>query len=326
MGLRSLPITFPSVMGVFAPVFSRPGWQPVQGLMRGAILAPGQRTVTAMRQRMGRRAAPAWQTYHRDLHRAVGSPRKARRRLRRRLGAVFLPRGVVILGLEDTIERRRGAPIAAQGISRAPVRSSHAPVVNVRGLRWLACLGLTPLAGADRVWARPGLTGLGPAERCAAQRGRRHQTVTARAWQRIRRGGRGRPGRAGALVADSRCAALELRDKVATWPRARVRTRRRLDAALSAPPPPRQPRPPDRPRLTGKCRPTLAATWAEERTPGTMVLVDPWDGDGPREVEVATAGGKMSSNKRHVKSLKPSNRPAILPSYVSRGQYSKKLS
>ena len=210
MGLRSLPITFPSVMGVFAPVFSRPGWQPVQGLMRGAILAPGQRTVTAMRQRMGRRAAPAWQTYHRGLHRAVGSPRKARRRLRRRLGAVFLPRGVVILGLEDTIERRRGAPIAAQGISRAPVRSSHAPVVNVRGLRWLACLGLTPLAGADRVWARPGLTGLGPSERCAGGRDARapwSPTAVVRPWScgtRSRRGPVPGCARVGVLTRRSR--------------------------------------------------------------------------------------------------------------------------
>ena len=34
------------------------------------------------------------------------------------------------------------------------------------------------------------------------------------------------------------------------------------------------------------------------------------------------AGGKTSSNKRHSKSLTPSKRPAILPSYVNIGQYS----
>src|SRR5262245_16925259 len=37
------------------------------------------------------------------------------------------------------------------------------------------------------------------------------------------------------------------------------------------------------------------------------------------------AGGKTSSNKRHSKSLTPSNRPAILPSYVQIEQYSTKI-
>ena len=33
------------------------------------------------------------------------------------------------------------------------------------GLRWLAGMLLVPRAWADRVWARPFLTGLGPSER-----------------------------------------------------------------------------------------------------------------------------------------------------------------
>src|ERR687886_2890030 len=36
------------------------------------------------------------------------------------------------------------------------------------------------------------------------------------------------------------------------------------------------------------------------------------------------AGGKTSSNKRHSKSLSPSKRPTILPSYIEIGQYSTK--
>ena len=45
--MLSLPIAFTSAIGVFAPVFSRPVWQHVKVLMTGAVLAPGQRTVTA---------------------------------------------------------------------------------------------------------------------------------------------------------------------------------------------------------------------------------------------------------------------------------------
>src|SRR5215831_8819409 len=46
---------------------------------------------------------------------------------------------------------------------------------------------------------------------------------------------------------------------------------------------------------------------------------------GIPRLRVGGAGGKTSSNKRHSKSLTPSNRPAILPSYVQIEQYSTKI-
>ena len=286
--MLSLPITFTSVIGVFAPVFSRPVWQHVKVLMTGADLAPGKRTVTAILQIMGRSAAPDFQTYHRVLNRAVWSPLKASRLLLRLLVAVFIPRGVVVLGLDDTIERRRGEQITAKGIYRDPVRSSHSHFVKVSGLRWLACMVLTPLSWADRVWALPFLTVLCPSERFYEQRGRGHQTLTERAWQMIRLVVRWLPGRAVAWATDSSLAALELLDKVATLPRASVITRLRLVAALYDPPPPRKPSTKGRPRLKGKRRPTLEAVLADERTQWTTLIVDQWYGEGPREVEVAT--------------------------------------
>ena len=142
----ALPITFSSIIGVFAPVFSRPVWQHVQVLLTGAVLAPGKRTVTAILQIMGRCAASDFQTYHRVLNRAVWSPLTASRLLLRFLVVVFIPSGVVVFGLDDTLERRRGEQITAKGIYRDPVRSSHAHFVKVSGLRWLACMVLVPLS------------------------------------------------------------------------------------------------------------------------------------------------------------------------------------
>jgi hypothetical protein len=286
--MLSLPITFISVIGVFAPVFSRPVWQHVKVLLTGAVLAPGKRTVTAILQIMGRSAAPDFQTYHRVLNRAVWSPLTASRLLLRLLVAVCIPHGVVVCGLDDTIERRRGEQIKAKGIYRDPVRSSHTHVVKASGLRWLACMVLAPLSWAARVWALPFLTVLCPSERFYAQRGRLHQTLTERAWQMIRLVVRWVPGREVAFVADSSFAALELLDKVKALPRASVITRLRLDAALYDPPPPRPPGTQGRPRLKGKRRPTLEAVLADERTPWTTLLVEQWYGEGPREVEVAT--------------------------------------
>src|SRR5262252_2460573 len=132
---------------------------------------------------MGRSAASDLQPSPRVLHRAVWSLLTARRRLLRRLGAVCILRGVVVVGLDDPIARRRGEQITAQGLSRDPVRSSQAYFVKVRGLRWLTCMGLLPLSWANRVWALPFLTVLCPSERFYAQRGRRHHTLTERAWQ-----------------------------------------------------------------------------------------------------------------------------------------------
>jgi hypothetical protein len=56
--MLSLPIAFSSVIGGFVPVFSRPVWPYVKVLMTGAVLAPGQRTVTAILRIMGRSAEP----------------------------------------------------------------------------------------------------------------------------------------------------------------------------------------------------------------------------------------------------------------------------
>jgi len=286
--MLSLPIAFTSAIGVFAPVFSRPVWQHMKFLMAGAVLAPGKRTVTAILGIMGRSAASDFQTYHRVLNRAVWSPLTASRLLLRFLVAVFIPSRVVVFGLDDTLERRRGEQIKAKGIYRDPVRSSHAHCVKVSGLRWLACMVLVPLSWADRVWALPFLTVLCPSERFYAQRGRRHQPLTERAWQMIRLLARWLPGREIVCVADSSFAVLELLDKVKTLPRASVITRLRLDAALYDPPPQRAPGTQGRPRLKGKRRPTLEAVLADEKTQWSKLTIDDWYGEGPREVEVAT--------------------------------------
>jgi hypothetical protein len=257
--MLTLPPEFLSVIGVFAPVFSKPVWPHVKVLVTGAVLAPGKRTVTAVLAIMGRHVESHVQTYHRVLNRGVWSPLTASRRLLKLLVAVFVPGDVVVCGLDDTIERRRGHRIQAKGIYRDPVRSSHAHFVKVSSLRWLSCLLLSPIPWAQRVWALPFMTVLCPSERFYERRGRRAQTVVERAWQIIQLVVRWLPGREVVLVADSNDAALELRDHVKKLSRASGITRRRRDAALDDPPPRREPRQQGRPRLQGKRRATLEA-------------------------------------------------------------------
>src|SRR6266566_3459647 len=171
---------------------------------------------------MGLSQERQFQKYHRVLNRAQWSSLAVARVLLGLIVCTFVPAGAVVIGIDDTLERRRGEKIKAKGIYRDPVRSSHAHVVKASGLRWLACMVLTPLAWADRVWALPFLTALGPSERFYAQRGRRHQPLTARAWQMMRLVVRWLPGREIVCVADSSFAALELLGQVKTLPRGSV--------------------------------------------------------------------------------------------------------
>ena len=89
----------------------------------------------------------------------------------------FAASGPVVIGLDDTIERRWGAKIKARGIYRDPVRSSHGHFVKASGLRWLSAMLLVPVPWAARVWALPFLTVLMASERAAAVRGVRHKTL-----------------------------------------------------------------------------------------------------------------------------------------------------
>ena len=79
-----------------------------------------------------------------------------------------LPAGEVVIGIDDTIERRWGAKIKARGIYRDPVRSSHGHFVKASGLRWLSLMVMVPIPWVGRRWALPFLTVLHPRSAGAA--------------------------------------------------------------------------------------------------------------------------------------------------------------
>jgi hypothetical protein len=69
----TLPSALLNVIVSFAPVFSQRVWKHVQVLLIGAILAPGQRTVTAALRVMGLQEEHHCHHDHRVLNRAVWS-------------------------------------------------------------------------------------------------------------------------------------------------------------------------------------------------------------------------------------------------------------
>ena len=281
-----MPCEFIALIVAFAPLFSKPVFQHAQVLLMGAILSPGKRTVTAALRVMGLSQDEQFQNYQRVLNRARWSGLAAGQILLGLLVSAFAPTGTIVLGLDDTIERRRGEKIVAKGVYRDPVRSSHSHFVKASGLRWLCLMLLVEIPWAARVWALPFMTALCPSERYCKERGRAHRTLTDRARQMLLLAARWLPNREIVVTADSSFAALELleavRDSVT------VVTRLRLDAALYEPAPARCAGQMGRPRKKGKRLPTLEQVAADRQTTWQEVTVRDWYGAPQRVVEVVT--------------------------------------
>ncbi|HVI76586.1 MAG TPA: transposase [Candidatus Acidoferrum sp.] len=268
-------------------MFSARVWRQAQLLFVGAILAPGQRTVTSCLRIMGLSQERRFVNYHRVLSRARWRGREASRLLLGLLVKRFVPTGPIVLGIDDTIERRRGKRIQAKGIYRDPVRSSHSHFVKASGLRWVSLMLLAPVPWAARTWALPFLTCLAPSERYAQKQRKQHKPVLDWARQMIFQAQRWLPHRTLVVVGDSAFSAL-------AWLHALVRrritvvTRLRLDAALYAPAPFRSPGTNGRPRKKGKRLATLRHLLDHKTTSWQRLLVPGWYGEGDRVIEVCT--------------------------------------
>jgi hypothetical protein len=116
--------------------------------------------------------------YHRILNCAILSSREASRILLGLLVEAFAPEGPLVLGLDETLERRRGKNIVAKGIYRDPVRSSHTHFVKTSALRWVCVTLFVRIPWASQVWALPFLSALAHSERYAREQGKRHKKLT----------------------------------------------------------------------------------------------------------------------------------------------------
>ena len=279
----------PCLLFPFATLFTTPTWRKAQLLLVGAILTPGQRTVAAALRVMGLSDDRNYARYHAVLNRAVWSSRGVAHVLLVLL-LQHLDRGdgPLIFGIDETLERRRGAKIKARAIYRDPVRSSRHQLVKASGLRWISLMWLGHVPWAGRHWALPVLTVLAPSSRYHQQQGRRHKKVTDWARQMVMQLRRWLPQRKLVLVGDNGYAVLDLlhccqslREPVT------LIARLRLDAALYAPAPPRQPGQNGRPPLKGERRPSLKTLLERADVAWTVAAVSWYDGT-TRTVELTS--------------------------------------
>jgi len=283
-----LPTKIIQVLRSFEGVFSQRVWEWAKVLLIGAVLAPGERTVASILRVMGRSNDKQFQNYHRVLNRARWSSRAVSRILLVLLVDLFVPATApIVVGIDETIERRRGGKIAARGIYRDPVRSSQEFFVKTSGLRWICLMLLTPIPWASRVWALPFLTVLAPSARYHEQQGKKHKTITDWARQLIRQLHRWLPERALVIVADGSYAVVEFLAHMVCLPHVTLVTRMRLDAALYDPAPIRAAGKKGRPAVKGKRQPTLAKRLSDAATVWQTSTVS-WYGGVTRSVEMAT--------------------------------------
>jgi hypothetical protein len=286
--MPTLQAEYIMMMGSFASLFSKRIWEHAKILFKGAMLCPAERTVTAVLRVMGMSWEKHFQNYHRVLNRAVWSSLEASRILLGLLIHAFARSGPVILGLDDTIERRRGAKIKAKGIYRDPVRSSHSHFVKASGLRWLSLMLLAPIPWAKRVWALPFLTVLAPSERYYQGKARKHKKLTQWAQQMVMQVRYWLPKRFLVIVADSSFAVIDLLWRVSQLknPVCMI-TRFRMDAALYEPAKP-TPGAMGRPRKKGSRLPTLETVSEDQQTHWKRLTVQQWYGEKQRMIEITS--------------------------------------
>ena len=286
--MPTLQAEYITMLGAFTRLFSKRIWEHAKILLIGAFLCPAERTVAAVLRVMGLSGEKHFQNYHRVFNRAVWSSREASRILLGLLIQAFARSGPVILGLDDTIERRRGAKIKAKGIYRDPVRSSHNHFVKASGLRWLSLMLLAPIPWAQRVWALPFLTVLAPSERYYKGKTRGHKKLTQWAQQMVMQARRWLPKRFLVIVADSSFAVIDL-----LWQLRQLHnpvcmiTRLRLDAALYEPVKP-MPGAMGRPRKKGQRLPTLETIAEDKQTRWKRLTVQQWYGEKKRMIEITS--------------------------------------
>ena len=115
-----LPPEIVAILAPFAPLFSDRVWAKAQTLAVGALLATGDRTVSAALRIMGRSQERHFTNYHRVLNRDAWSCLAAGQILLGLIVAVLPRDWPIVLAADDTIERRNGRHIRPRVATATP--------------------------------------------------------------------------------------------------------------------------------------------------------------------------------------------------------------
>ena len=282
----------------FAAMFTRPSWLNAVALTSGALLCLNRRTVCAALRAVDGAADKGFSRFHRFLSCAQWSGLQGAKILLGLLQKAFVPDDEpLVIAVDDSVERRRGARIRDKGIWRDAVRSSRGVFVKTEGLRWLSLQVVVRPGFARRTWGLPFLTILSRSEQVDTRRQRRHQTLPEKAAWAMRLVARWCPGRRLVMVADGAYASLDV--FWALRERAVCVARCRLDARFFNPPPPRKKGRKGRPRVRGTRQLTPRTRAVRKATKWVRMTIPGWrtkDGRTERAVDVATGTALWSAH------------------------------
>ena len=114
--MLTLPSEFLALISPYATLFSKRVFLHAQLLLVGAILTPAKRTVTAALRILGLQDYKAFHKYHRVLSHANWSALAASRILLRQVLAALVGDSPLVIGIDETLERRWGTNITARAI------------------------------------------------------------------------------------------------------------------------------------------------------------------------------------------------------------------
>jgi hypothetical protein len=279
----------------FSVAFTKPTFQRILWLAVGAILAMGQRTVTAVLWTLRGIVWGHHSTYHRVFSRASWSLWPLGRILATAVLRLIPEDEPVLVPMDDTTAQHRGKKVYGKGCHHDAVRSSHKLVVWRWGHRWVVLAISVKLPFTWRRWALPVLAALYRPEELNRSEKRRHKTAPDLARGLMAVLIHWFPKRKFIFLGDGGYASHELaRFCVRHSRHATLVSRFHKDANLYDPPPKVKKRK-GRPRVKGKKIPMPQEVVAA--TAPTKATVN-WYGGGNRRVELVSGTGQWYKSGR----------------------------
>ena len=291
-----------SIVDLFARhagVLTVPTRENLSVLLRGALLAPGARTVTGCLRAAWPWAEKDWRTYENVPRRARVPIRALARESFHMALELVPPDAVVELAVDETLVRRYGPHVVGVGMHRDAVRSSHSQHLVTPGHKWVVVSMVVRLPSVHRALALPIASALYTAKK-KAPRSRteplrpKHRTVGEIARVLVRMIARWAPQRRLRVLGDGLYGSHDLAD--AFNPRSPVEELRRVtlvsrfkrDAALYAPPPPYKGS--GRPSVKGKKLPAPRQTAMDPATHWDRLSVA-WYGAKRKTIDACSGTG-----------------------------------
>jgi hypothetical protein len=148
---------FVQLLDLFRPVFTQPSFVLFVDLMTGWVLSHRHRYVTDLILTSGSVAKRHFSDYHRFFSQYVWDSDKLARVLAMLLVAMFAPTGLIYLGVDDTLCRKRGLTVYGTGMHHDPLISSRSKKLTSWGHNWVvvSLIIVFPWWAPTKVFALP---------------------------------------------------------------------------------------------------------------------------------------------------------------------------